>query len=530
VVPVTNSEQRALSFFSRGGACCCAFFFASLLIYALTAQRGVGWQDSGEFQYRILAGDYFWISGIARAHPFYIFAARIFAALFPPQDRFFAINLFSGIGMSVALAFLALILWRLTRNVWAIVIACLTLGLAHMVWWMSTTAEVYTWSSACLLAEVYCLLRVIETESVAVGGIGGPSACATLGWWAALAFANGVHASIHNFAFLNWPVYGLFFIVCHLKENRGFVLRRVLACVFLWLFGAAFLVVLFAWEWQSSGSLTETVKSLLFGREFEQVVLGARAVNWHLAAMNFVLAGVSLLNPCWLLTGLGWKGLKGCGAARTCLLGLTLIHAVFWARYFVADQATFVLPTLSLLAIWAGAGASAAAGRCARGLIPLACLIPLCSVGGPLVADRVLKAHEGGVSRSRALPFRDEARYWLLPWKHNERSAEQFVNCLRGILRDGDVLFADNTSAGPILAMREAGAFSENFRLITFFTGESDAELVRLAASGKRFLIVSPVSGYASASLLDGSFHFVREGVVFRAVANAPQGGTSARP
>jgi len=79
-------------------------------------------------------------------------------------------------------------------------------------------------------------------------------------------------------------------------------------------------------------------------------------------------------------------------------------------------------------------------------------------------------------------------------------------------------------------AALETGTLPKTFRLLTFFTGESDAELVRLAAASKRFLVVSPVPGYAPAGLLAGGFHFVREGVIFRAVANAPRDGTSARP
>ena len=45
-------------------------FICFLAVYAWTAQRGVSWQDSGEYQSRILAGDYQWHSGIARAHRF----------------------------------------------------------------------------------------------------------------------------------------------------------------------------------------------------------------------------------------------------------------------------------------------------------------------------------------------------------------------------------------------------------------------------------------------------------------------------
>jgi hypothetical protein len=496
-------------------------FLLSLAVYAFTAQRGVSWQDSGEFQYRVLAGDYLWISGIARAHPLYILAARGFCSLFSQPRQFYALNLFSGVGMSVALAFLALILWTLTRNTWAVLIAVLTLGLAHMAWWMSTIAEVYTWSAAFLMAEIFCLLKVIGKARDAAGEARGSgeavSRAGNLGWWIALLAINGLHASLHNFAFLNLPVYAVLFVTRHVKQKAGFVFSRILICLLSWLAGAALLVGLFILEWRATGSILGTFKSVLFGREFEQVVLGTRTINWHLAAMNLAFASVSLLNPCWLFVGYGWTAAKSHKPWGRCLLGLTAIHFTFWIRYFVADQATFVLPVLSLLAIWLGCGFAtrklSAFFRAALAVVAISC-----SVIGPVLLREVLVARQGGVVRPRTLPFRDETRYWLLPWKHNERSAEHFIKEVRSAVREHDVLIADNTAAGPVVAMREAGRLPRNMRVIAFFTGETDDEQVRIAATRERVYLVSPVPGYASAKLLDGRFKFEREGVLYRVI------------
>ena len=501
---------------------CGAVFFLSLAVYAYTAQRGVSWQDSGEFQYRVLAGDYFWISGIARAHPLYIFAARSFSFLFPEVCRFYAINLFSGLGMSVALVFLALILWSLTRNRWAVIISVATLGLAQMVWWMSTIAEVYTWSVAFLMAEMFCLLKVIEEKRRPTGEAQSLNrSCfreASLGWWIALAVINGLHASLHNFAFLNLPVYALLFISQHLKKKAVIVFGRIMICLISWLAGASLLVGLSILEWRTTGSVIDTVKSVLFGREFEQVVLGTRAINWHLAAMNLALASVSLLNPCWLFAGFGLTAVKVNQAWGRCLLGATMIHALFWIRYFVADQATFVLPVLSLLAIWLGYGfATRVLSTSVR--ITLVLVAVICSVSGPVLVSKFLVARQGGVVRSRTLPFRDEARYWLLPWKHNEKSAERFIEGVRGSLRENDVLIADNTAAGPVIATREAGGLSRQIRVVGYVTGETDDEQMRLAATGERVFVVSPVPGYAPSKLLDGRFQFEQEGVLYRVIA-----------
>ena len=53
------------------------------VLYVATAQRGVSWQDSGMFQFRVWRGDYYGDLGLALAHPLYIAGARAFTALWP---------------------------------------------------------------------------------------------------------------------------------------------------------------------------------------------------------------------------------------------------------------------------------------------------------------------------------------------------------------------------------------------------------------------------------------------------------------
>ena len=181
-------------------------FAVFLAVYAVTAQRGVSWQDSGGFQYRILAGDYQGDSGIALAHPLYIFLAQKFAAVFLKEERFYAINLFSGLGLSLALVLLAHNVMRLTRSVRAAVMAVSVLGLAHMAWWLGTIAEVYTWSLAFLMAEVLCLIRYAENRDCR--------------WLIALFGVNGMHWSIHNVALLGLPVYASL-LVSEIGRSKG---------------------------------------------------------------------------------------------------------------------------------------------------------------------------------------------------------------------------------------------------------------------------------------------------------------------
>ena len=473
------------------------------LLYAFTAQRGVSWQDSGEFHYRVLVEDYFWISGIARAHPAYIAAAECFVRLFPKAYFFYALNLFSGLGMALALTLLARLLALLQVKRTTILITLLTLGLSHMTWWLSSVAEVYTWSLAFLLAELLCVAKLCEKGTQAM-------------WlWICLALLNGLHAAFHNFAFLNLPVYALLFL--YLQRDKPLLRNIVLVLLtaMAWFMGASLLVALFQMEWRETDSFSATLKSLLFGREFEDVVTGRRAINWPLVKMNLALASISFFNPVWFFLFAAGRTRHCFTAFKVTLLGLTLLHVLFWIRYFVPDQATFVLPTVALLSVWVAIGLdSISLNR--KQVTVLCAVLLLFSLATPFVLHHLLTLKQGGVKRARQLPFREETRYWLYPWKQDEQSAVKFVEAVQNILKDGDLLIADNTAAGPLMAAQASGQLSKKIRIITFFTGETEAELLRLVELKDRVYIVSPVPGYASSALLTGQFTFEKEGVLYR--------------
>ena len=121
------------------------------------------------------------------------------------------------------------------------------------------------------------------------------------------------------------------------------------------------------------------------------------------------------------------------------------------------------------------------------------------------------------LARSRALPFREEPGYWLLPWKQGEDSAERFVSAVGKQLARGDVLFADSTAAGPLMAARQAGVLGREWRLMTPWSGEAEEEWrALLRDEARRVYVVSPVTGYVPGVVLEEAKGFVREGVLHR--------------
>lgn len=500
----------------QGGVLAAAVFVLFVALYAATAQRGVSWQDSGIFQHRVVTGTFAHLGGggLAVVHPWYLLCGRVFCNCFPEALRIYAVNLFSGVGAASALALLSVLVLQLTGRRVAAVAAVVTLGLAHIVWWLATIAEVYTWSLAFLFAELLCLLQVCR---------GGGRR-----WWWVLAAVNGCHASLHNVAFLNLPIYGVLWLVQAVErwraEGRGRqvwyqLLREAIVCAVAWMVGACLLVIMVARELGETQAVVATIKSLLVGTGYGGAVMGTGGLEMKLAVANLALALVSVVNPSWVFVIFGARlsqGARGGGAAegvafRRALLGLTVAQALFWIRYFVPDQATFVLPTLGLGAVWLGLGAA----RCrTRWVVAVLALGVGCQVAMPPLLARVARPY---AVRMRELPFRDEATYWLVPWKQSESSAQRFTAAVRETLRENDLLVGDLTAVNPLVA--DSIFKPLHFRLVSGWTGESAAETLELIeetlSSGGRVFVVSPLLRYTLGSILE-RYEFEREGVVWR--------------
>ena len=482
----------------------CAVAIVFLILYALTAQRGVSWQDSGIFQYGALSGamtlpENSFGGGLAVLHPTYRIGTQLFSRCFPETLRVYSVNLFSGIGMAAALGLLAYLVQRLTGNARAAVGAVVTLGLAQMAWWLATVAEVYTWSLAFLFAELLCLVNVCEDRRPR--------------WWMLLALINGMHLSVHNMALLNLPVYGILFLWSCRSQRLPFG-RLVAACAGMWLLGAAVLAWYFVKDVAETHSVAASLRSLLVGQNFSGQVLGTGKVKWQLAAMNWTLAAASFLSPCWLFAAAALRR-PTASPFRLCLLTLTGIHFLFWVRYFVPDQATFIIPTLGLSAVWAGIGiANCGPWLTSRKWLLAVAAGMICQAGMPPVLGTLARPY---ATRVRELPFRDEAQYWLVPWKHNEDSAQRFVDTLNKTLRKGDVLVADLTAANPVVA--DAVLHPSPFRLLSGWTEEGGDETMRVIsqalADGHRAFAVSPKLGYTPRAIVE-KYQFEQEGILWR--------------
>jgi len=446
------------------------------------------------FQWRVLNGDYVGHLGLALAHPLYIAAGR--ALMLVARDQLpLLLNAFSGLGMAVALANIAAVVAVLTGRVRAGLIAAATLAFAHTAWWLATIAEIYTWSLAGFTAEVWLLALLLRRPRwhLLVG----------------LALVNGLGLCVHNFALLGLPVYVLATVA--LVARRRLAAWALAAAAGAWVVGAGLYLAMTVHLAVTGGSWTNAAVSALVGRYGRQVLnVTTPSRQWKanvvFSAMNFI----GLLLP---LAVIGWARLskRVGGPTALALAGLTVIHVVFFLRYPVPDQFTFILPTLAMMTVAAGIGASVVmdiSSMWRRGLYAL-CLLslvwqPAVFAAAPKLARRLAPA----MVKVRT-PGRDEARYWLVPWKHNEDSARRFANAALSQASPDGVIIPDSTCGHPLKLAQEIQGIGAG--VIVQFAGSPIASRdlteanIRSVFAGRALYVVSDKPGYAPKDILNGA-------------------------
>ena len=503
------------------------FFFACFAtLYLATVQKGVGWQDSGGFQTAALMPAREHVEGyaangnLALAHPAYVALARTSASLFHDSPAR-AVNAVSSICMAAAVAnvwLLSLLAFARGRRLCAAVAATL-FGMAHMPWWMATIAEVYATSAMMLSAELLlflCALKDWRGEQLAEFGL---SACEVRGFaYVLLAALTGLHFSIHQFALLAWPIYAVSFAWQAIRHEVSWKVTPM--AMFAWLLGMLPVSSLVAARAQVT-SLTEALANLLVGNGYSEEVLslGQRWRGFFLANMG--LFSLNFLNPAWILAGIGLCTARS--RFSTAVRLILLFHFVFFIRYLVADQATFAIPTLLLFSLFAADGMSRMKMNRGAAAMLLAATVLVPPVAYAATHEVLHRIRPAAVTQKVSTPFRDDIRYWVLPWKHNENSAERFAEEVAATTEDNAVIVADITAcdalnayfrANPVLlGQRKVGMTLAS--LVDDHDHTLPLQLVLNRNRDRPWYVVRPFPGYVpDRSLLECKYE--KHGSLFR--------------
>ncbi|MBN1556498.1 MAG: DUF2723 domain-containing protein [Phycisphaerae bacterium] len=427
---LTPRRQRRLGFLRWLGV---VLFFA--VLYGLTAQRGVNWQDSGILQHRILTGNYEHYLGLALAHPLYIALGRGLLWIGGREHLPLLTNLLSAAAMAVAMGNLAAVATRLSNRRWIGVLIAGMVGLSHTVWWLATISETYPLLLAGLTGELLLLTSLVRRPSV---------------WTlAGLALLSGLGVCVHNLALLPLPVYVIVMVVLIVRRRLPAWSPAVAAGAYI--LGAGLFLAMILNHAVREGGLAGAISSALVG-DFGRDVANVAGVSsrWK---ENAVLSAMNFLNPLLLLAVVGWiQFRRRLGGTLAAALGaISILEIVFFIRYPVPDQFMFILPSLVMIAAAAAVGLRRLAVSRIKRVVITVCL--LCLPAQPLLYD--LAPHVAHFLRGAPParhPFRDEWRYWLSPWKQNEHSAEHFSQVVCRETKPDALVLLDSTSLPPLQA------------------------------------------------------------------------------
>lgn len=484
---------------------------ATMALYGLTMAPDILWGDSGDAQLRVLTDSIRGNRSLARSHcTYYAVAVAIRNALNMESAR--AANLTAALAGAATVANFAALVARMVTTRAAMIAATVALMCSHTLWQMSTGAEVVTFYTMFLTAELLAMLYFCQSGR---------------GMWIAIAaLMNGLALSAHNFAMLLGPAYGVVLAIA--------LRRRVLSAHWLgiaivaWGVGASPLIVLAAAEYGQVGSAGEVLRSLLFGR-FQSEVL-SMSTSLRSIAQLMAMTIYNVPTPLLLAAPIGLV------AARSSLprpywyfvTGSGVILLVFTARYNVADQYTFMVPFYIVMTVFIALGIDrvlrARPSRLiAVSTVALAALSPIVYAATPALVRRFIP---GVLPASAArVPYREPYDWFFQPWRRGNDGASRFAFETLDVLPPNAFLFVLDTMRPPLdyLQGRDARRLDVYLSYSPYDWPERkrreiNRENTDAMVNAQILHVGAPVKGYIPEWLLGGEYRFIQVGPVFRVV------------
>ena len=488
-------DRKRLGWLWLGG------FAAALALYVATLAPGLVWQDSGDYQVQAARLSLSRPGDAVRVHPWLIVLAHALGRL-GPWDVPHAANLVSAVGTALAVANVLLLIRLLTGATWPAVVGAATFALGHTVWRHAVITETYGWTAAFLSAECLCAWAYVTRGRA--------------GWLLLLFLVNGVAISNHLMAVLSLAVFGIWML---LEVGRGrapwWLVPAAAGC---WLAGGTLYWIVGAMELARTGSVVATLQAMTVGR-WGGAIFNVRDLP-GLFGRSVLYMGLNYPTPLVLAVPAGVAALacRHAGAPARLILILAAVYFAWAVRYNVPDQYAFFVPFYVCASVMIGVGAWRLRPRLGRGM-PAACFA---LAAMPVLVYAILPAvaqRAGMVLSRHDVPYRDEYRYFLQPWKTGEAGPRQFVDEVFARLPSHALLFADSTVAPPLVYVQKFEKRRPDVVLATQGTqptylwpglaaaywGDEGADRVAwLRAEGRRAFVVSDQPGYRPAWMDEG--------------------------
>jgi len=492
-----------------------AVLIAAGALYAISSAPGALWQDSGLIQYRVWHNDVEGFLGLALSHPLYYIVA-IGAKLVPVGTFAQRVNLVSALAGAVAVANLYLLVRQWLGTHLPAIVAALTLALSHTFWRHASIAETYTLWTALFTGELVVLLQYDRTRHI--------------GYLYLLGLLNGLAVAVHMLAVIPAVFYVL--LVVFLLGKRAVRWKHAALVGLCWIVGALPYEYLIVKHMMQSGDVLATLASVAFGDRWKGAVLNTH-LSWQIARENMSLILLNFSTPNLILL---FVGLLALGKARPMALFRPLIAMlmalffVFAFRYVVADRYAFFIPFYVIGALMIGLGVHTALGRVRHTIWPvLIVAFSLLPIAAYAVAPNLARQTRLFPATRGDVPYRNDATYFLQPWKTGYTGAERFAReALEAVPADA-VIYADTTTVAPLLYAQEVQGQRPDVWIITGLVRSAGAPAYGPKAfadffGNRAIYVTSKRPGYYPSFMLE-KYDLVKSGVLWRVVKpSAPAG------
>lgn len=410
-------------------------FFISLSLYTVTLAPGLLWGggDFATFQTRAYLLE---IEPGIFGHPLWVVLAHPFTWL-PVRDVAWRANFASAVFASLALLFVFLSAWQLTRSRLASLLATGALALSHTFWTYAVMPKVYSLNALLLVATIYLLLRWgEELQGVCLYAF---ALFYVISQFNHLVMATAAVGFLAYIGMVGW------------RHRSSASLRRQILIAAL-VGGLSLLAYLwFLINTRSAHSTSGTILRFLRG-------LGHLATSPKALGLGIGIGLALLFYQFPVTTLVGFTGLRRLWkvAPRKAWMLLLIVLGDLAFLLAAIDPRTggdyvwnlhYYLQAYVVFALWIASGFAYLwprwfASQKSRQIVAvlLALILPVIVYSmAPITARTVVK----NVPGFRSLPGRDNFTYVLSPWKHHETGARDFGEAVLQVLPPNSVIFAD---------------------------------------------------------------------------------------
>lgn len=480
--------------------------FGGGVLYVTTCAPTILWQDSGVAVYRILHSDIEGNGGLAVAHPLY-FIIGIGISRIPFGELAYRVNLISAIAAAFTVANLFLLLRLWLGRILPAIIGAITLAVSWTFWQNAVVAEVYTVYTAMLMCELIMLLQYIRTKYIM--------------YLYFLGLFNGLAIADHMWGIFGLTCYTVLLIVLLARKQIG--LKHLGTIILLWVIGAAPFEYLIIKNIISSGNIQTTMASAVFGDLWKSHVLNT-SISMKMVAENIIFLLLNFPTPNFVCFFIGLYSLHKLSPSRSfanIILTLLILFYVFAFRYNVADRHVFFLPFYCLAAALIALGAEFVLSRYnRRALVFMVLAFTLLPIPTYFFTPALARNTYKSLGQRRQLPYRDDYKYFLQPWKTGYDGAERFANEAFDTVEPNAIIYTDHTAVHPLLYMQEVKGKRSDVKIVSRFDNSRNApifneETIAQLIKNSTVYVVSPLEGYCPGFLLD-HYDFVQVGILWR--------------